>query len=63
MTNLLFTLCESLHMILGTILGLFYKNVNHIGGRFVGSLGIQILVEVVKHRGFYHSVPRKDVHT
>ena len=48
MTNLLFTLCESLHMILRTILGLFYKDVNHLGGRFVGSLGIQISVGVVK---------------
>lgn len=46
--NLLFTLCDALNVFLHGIFCLFYKDVNHIGGRFVRALGIQISVGVVK---------------
>lgn len=44
----LFTLCDALNVFLHGIFCLFYKDVNHIGGRFVRALGIQISVGVVK---------------
>ena len=46
--NLLFTLCDALNVFLHGIFCLFYKDVNHTGGRIVRALGIQISVGVVK---------------
>ena len=49
--NLIFTLCDALHVVLDTVFCIYYKDVNQFGGRFFGALGIQISVGVVKTLG------------